>query len=356
MVTDFTIPTILDHLVVRIVGVLPIDAAGVTLIVPGKAPLYVAASDESARRFEQLQTELDEGPCLEAYRGNIAVSVPDLAHDDRFPRFAARALTEGLAAVFTFPLRHGDIQLGALDLYRTSEGTLDEDELSAAQTLADVAAAYLVNAQTRQELQESSSLARHMSLHDQLTGLANRTRLVHELEETRLRCRRSGKIAAVLYSDLDLFKSINDTYGHHVGDELLVTVAHRLKALMRPGDTVARFGGDEFIMLCDGLDDPVQIDPIVARISSAVGEVFQLSVGEVRVSSCSTNHSSRYSGLCCRPSSKQTCNGPNSNANSNAFSSPRTPIFSPDSSTAELGIATCNSKQAGFGASATPVL
>jgi diguanylate cyclase (GGDEF)-like protein len=284
MVTDFTIQTILDHLVVRIVDVLPIDAAGVTLIVPGEAPLYVAASDDSARRFEQLQTELDEGPCIEAYRHNVAVSIPDLGDDERFPTFAARALSEGLVAVFTFPLRHGEIQLGALDLYRTTPGALDEDELAAAQTLADVAAAYLVNAQTRQELQESSSLAQHTSMHDQLTGLANRAGLVQDLEDTRLRCLRRGKIAAVLYSDLDLFKSINDTYGHHVGDELLVAVAQRLTALMRPGDTIARPGGDEFIMLCDGLDDPVQIDPIVARISRAVGEVFQLSVGEVRVS------------------------------------------------------------------------
>jgi len=284
MVTDFPIQTILDRLVVRIVDVLPVDAAGVTLIQPGEAPLYVAASDESARRFEQLQTELDEGPCLEAYRTNTAVSVPDLAHDRRFPTFAERALDEGLAAVFTFPLRHGDFQLGALDLYCTTTRALDDEELSAAQTLADVAAAYIVNAQTREELQESSTLARHTSLHDQLTGLSNRVGLVQNLEGTRLRCQRSGKIAAVLYSDLDLFKSINDTYGHHVGDELLVAVALRLKDIIRPGDTVARFGGDEFIILCDELDDPTQINPIATRIASALGLAFQLSVGEVRVS------------------------------------------------------------------------
>jgi diguanylate cyclase (GGDEF)-like protein len=284
MNTDFTIQTILDHLVVRIVDVLPVDAAGVTLIEPGEAPLYIAASDESARRFERLQTELDEGPCLEAYRSNVAVAVPDLARDQRFPRFAERALAEGLAAVFTFPLRHGEAQLGALDLYRTAAGALDGDELAAAQTLADVAAAYIVNARTREEMQASSMLARHTSLHDQLTGLSNRAGLVQNLEDSRLRCQRNGKIAAVLYSDLDLFKSINDTYGHHVGDELLVAVALRLKEIMRPGDTVARFGGDEFIILCDELDDPAQINPIATRITCALELPFRLSVGEIRVS------------------------------------------------------------------------
>src|ERR1700730_11125263 len=78
LVTDFPIQAILDHLVVRIVDVLPITAAGVTLISPGVNPRYVAASDESALRFEQLQTELGEGPCVAAYRTGEAVEGADL--------------------------------------------------------------------------------------------------------------------------------------------------------------------------------------------------------------------------------------------------------------------------------------
>src|SRR3979490_3015655 len=84
LATDFPIQGILDHLVRRIVDILPISAAGVTLISPDADPRYVAASDDSALRFEALQTELGEGPCLLAYKTGKAVAVPDLAADDRF--------------------------------------------------------------------------------------------------------------------------------------------------------------------------------------------------------------------------------------------------------------------------------
>ena len=78
LVTDFPIQAILDHLVGRIVHVLPITAAGVTLISDGADPRYIAASDESALRFEKLQTRLGQGPCVAAYETGQAVAIPDL--------------------------------------------------------------------------------------------------------------------------------------------------------------------------------------------------------------------------------------------------------------------------------------
>ena len=159
MVTNFPIQGILDHLAVRIVDILPITAAGVTVITPSLEPRYVAASNPSALRYEKLQSELGEGPCLAAYQTGQAVSVPDLTVENRFPRFTPRALDAGLRAVFTFPLRHNDLQLGALDLYRDITGRLSDDSMVAAQTLADVAAAYLINAQARADLVNSRSIA-----------------------------------------------------------------------------------------------------------------------------------------------------------------------------------------------------
>ena len=124
MATDFPIQAILDHLITRTVEMLPITAAGVTLITPGEHPRYIGASDASALLYEKLQTELGEGPCILAYTTGKAVEVPELLGEQRFPSFTPRALAEGMRAVFTFPLRHGDHQLGALDLYRDTPGSL----------------------------------------------------------------------------------------------------------------------------------------------------------------------------------------------------------------------------------------
>ncbi|MGK2854577.1 MAG: GAF domain-containing protein, partial [Microbacteriaceae bacterium] len=139
LVTDFPIQGILDHLVLRIVDILPIETAGVSLISATTHPRFIAGSDESAVRYEHLQTELGEGPCIAAFETDEPISLPDLAAEDRFPRFTERALDEGLAAIFTFPLRNSERCLGALDLYRTTAGPLDGPEMAAAQTMADVA-------------------------------------------------------------------------------------------------------------------------------------------------------------------------------------------------------------------------
>jgi diguanylate cyclase (GGDEF)-like protein len=281
MVTDFPIQSILDRLVERIVDILPVTSAGVTLISPGAAPRYIAASDDSALCFEKLQTELDEGPCLAAYHAGEAVAVPDVRSETRFPNFGPRALAVGLAAVFTFPLRHGDSQLGALDLYRNTPGTLSHQAMTDAQTLADVAAAYLLNAQGRADLQETSQRARAASLYDGLTGLPNRTLVLERLEHAALRGQRSGKTAAVLFIDLDRFKMVNDTYGHGFGDDLLIAVADRLVQLIRPGDTAARLYGDEFVILLEDIETPSQVTAIMERVRAALALPFVVSGTEV---------------------------------------------------------------------------
>jgi diguanylate cyclase (GGDEF)-like protein len=284
MVTDFPIQGILDHLVRRIVDIMPITAAGVTLITSSLKPRYVAASNPSALRYEKLQTELGEGPCLAAYRTGEAILVPDLGIEDRFPKFTPPALEAGLTAVFTFPLRHGDLQLGALDLYRDTAGPLTSESMVAAQTLADVAAAYLINAQARADLVDSSEQSRDAALHDSLTGLANRALMLQLIEHAFRGNRRSKKTSAVIFVDLDRFKAVNDTHGHQVGDELLVAVAERLTGLLRPGDSVARLSGDEFVILCEDIADTASIDSLAIRLDAELSRPFDLSGLEVTVS------------------------------------------------------------------------
>jgi diguanylate cyclase (GGDEF)-like protein len=283
MLTDFPVQAILDRLVERIVEVLPITAAGVTLISSTADPHYVAASDGAALRFEKLQGELREGPCVEAYFTGQAVVVPDLHVETRFPAFVARAREEGLAAVFAFPLRHGEGQLGALDLYCDTSGPLDSATMDAAQTLADVASAYLLNAQSRADLIESQARFRDSALHDGLTGLPNRILVLERIEHALSRCRRNGNALAVFFVDLDRFKVVNDLHGHRTGDEVLVAIATRLAALIRSGDTLGRMSGDEFVILCEDLVDAADAGAIAERINAQLHLPFIVSGIELSV-------------------------------------------------------------------------
>ncbi len=275
--TDFSVQRILDHLVRRIVDILPVTGAGVMLMGGQQELHFLAASNEAVLVIEGLQNELGEGPCLEAYRTGEAVAVIDLRSNTRFPRFSSRAWADGLAAVFTFPLRLEDERLGALDLYRDTPGALNEQDQQSGQLLADVAAAYLVNAQARIDTSASVAQLNHRSLHDPLTGLPNRTLLEELLEQAVARARRSRHAAAILFADLDGFKAVNDRYGHHIGDQLLCDLAVRMSEVLRPGDTLARLGGDEFVVLCEDLHDDTEAKTVAARVIDAVSQPFRLS-------------------------------------------------------------------------------
>lgn len=133
-------------------------------------------------------------------------------------------------------------------------------------------------------LERDSDLRRlaHQATHDPLTGVGNRAALLDRLHVTLARAQRSGLAAAVLYCDLDGFKSVNDEWGHDRGDRLLVEVAARIRSAVRPGDTVSRAGGDEFVVVCEDLEHRDQASAIAQRICSAV-EDTPVDLGEVHL-------------------------------------------------------------------------
>ena len=123
----------------------------------------------------------------------------------------------------------------------------------------------------------------HQATHDPLTGLANRTLFDELLVRAAYRADRSGRPVAVLYLDLDGFKDVNDVFGHPSGDRVLSETSRRLEAVVRPGDMVARMGGDEFVVLCEHLSEPSDAETIATRIVQAVGKPIPLATGVATV-------------------------------------------------------------------------
>jgi len=132
------------------------------------------------------------------------------------------------------------------------------------------------------ERRQSEARIAHMARHDPLTDLPNRVLLREQLEGALLRVRR-GEYLAVLYLDLDQFKTVNDTLGHPVGDELLKAVADRLRGCIRETDTIARLGGDEFAIIQTAIEQPADAAALARRVRDAVARPYDLDGHQVLV-------------------------------------------------------------------------
>jgi|GEM_PF-530189 len=138
------------------------------------------------------------------------------------------------------------------------------------------------NISDRKRLEEQ---LRHQATHDELTGLPNRTLRIDRLRQAIALAGRTGQRFAVCFVDVDHFKAINDTHGHEGGDTVLRTVATRMVAGLRSSDTVARFGGDEFVLLLHPLEDSVeQARAVLKRMMGSLSEPISLGEGSLRAS------------------------------------------------------------------------
>ena len=124
------------------------------------------------------------------------------------------------------------------------------------------------------ERRQAAERLADLALHDPLTRLANRTLLLDRLGHALARAQRNGVPLGVLFVDLDRFKDVNDTYGHAVGDELLVAVGERLRASLRETETIARYGGDEFVVVSEGVADEAAVQAVAERVRAALAEPF----------------------------------------------------------------------------------
>jgi len=133
-----------------------------------------------------------------------------------------------------------------------------------------------------QRHQEEERLA-NLALRDGLTGLANRTLLSDRLDAALARSRRCGIAVAVLYLDLDGFKKVNDTLGHDTGDALLVGTADRLTTVLRAGDTAARVGGDEFVVVAENVGTEAALSELTRRVERALNAPMEVCGRQVPV-------------------------------------------------------------------------
>lgn len=189
-----------------------------------------------------------------------ALRCDDSETDPRVDRAACVRI--GLRSMITVPLLHGPEPIGVLKVISAHPGQFDDCDIEVLRLLGRFIGDALANA-------SSHGRRNHQALHDGLTGLPNRHLFMERLDRALRRSGRTGGELAVIFVDLDGFKAINDTAGHAAGDAALRAVADRLAATLRAGETLARFGGDEFVLLCENIDDEAT-EAVIRRVTAAV--------------------------------------------------------------------------------------
>ncbi len=219
-----------------------------------------------------------QSPAVEralGYRADelIGKSVLDYVH----PEDAERA-SGGFGGILKDPGLHGPVEYR----FRRKDGSWQNLEGIGNNLLDDPSVeGIVINSRDVTERKAFERRLKHQAFHDALTGLPNRVLFEDRLRQALRRTRRQENRVAVLFMDLDGFKVVNDSLGHDTGDRLLVAVAERLKGCLRPEDTLARFAGDEFIVLLEEVEGADEALRVTQRITEEFREPFALNGREI---------------------------------------------------------------------------
>ena len=223
-----------------------------------------------------------ESPSVERVLGYkpedlVGTSILEHVHPEDVGR-VRRSLAEGLNVVGTTGVK---IECR----FRHADGSWRHLEALGSNLLSDPSVgSIVVNSRDVTERKALEERLEHQAFHDPLTGLPNRSLLSNRFEQAAGRADRAGKHLAILYLDLDGFKSVNDSLGHEAGDRLLVAVAERLGAHSRLGDTVARLGGDEFCVLAEDVGGVEGAARVAGRVREGLREPFLIEGRRISVS------------------------------------------------------------------------
>jgi diguanylate cyclase (GGDEF)-like protein/PAS domain S-box-containing protein len=224
-------------------------------------------ANAAARRVAGMSADEDPGAIsFTRLRGRLTTSSRVLMETEALPAVSHGGMWSGEVAIH--------VEAGEVPLSMVLVGHRDGDDL-------DYVAAIARDISERKMLE--SRLA-HQATHDALTGLPNRLLLLDRAEQALARAERSTTKVAVLFCDVDRFKVINDSLGHAAGDGALIETARRIAGVLRPSDTVARFGGDEFVVLCDQLAVDEDALIIAQRVLDALDVPLDISGHEVVLS------------------------------------------------------------------------
>ena len=245
----------------------------------GAAPSFPASF---VRAIDGLPIAEGSAVCGTAAARGETVMITDLATDPTCTAYADLAREHAIHGCWSTPIRASSDEqvLGTFAVYLDEARTPSSAEESMLESVVQLASIAIERSAFEDKLA-------HQAHHDPLTALPNRTLFGELLEHALRRAQRSASALAVLFLDLDRFKVVNDSLGHDAGDELLAALARRLSAVLRPGDIVARFGGDEFTVLCEDLV-PASADQqaigVAERLLDALHEPFMVASEEQFVS------------------------------------------------------------------------
>ena len=211
--------------------------------------------------------------CIHQRRPVIHNDYAGLAHRKGLPEGHAEIIRELVVPVF----RDGRIVavMGVGNKLENYEHT----DLVLLDQIADITHDFVERKQAENKIE-------YMAFNDVLTGLPNRQLLADRLQLAVSQSQRSGQLLAICYLDLNDFKPVNDRYGHHVGDMLLVQLGRRLQDGLREGDTLARLGGDEFVILLNNLNSIFDGEEIIGRILEEINQPFDIEENRIHISGC----------------------------------------------------------------------
>lgn len=251
-------------------------ASGATVQLVEGSDLVLSAGSGSAVPHLGLRLRISDSLSGVSFRtGELAVC-QDAETDPRVDRDVCRRV--GARSLAVVPLFHRESPVGVLTLVSRHPNHFREPDTQTLRLMAGFIASAMGHASEFQSKKELVAQLAHQAAHDSLTGLPNRRLFLDRIGKALSAAGRSGSFVAVLFLDLDRFKVINDALGHETGDRVLRAVAARLRRAVRPTDTIARFGGDEFTVLCEGIRGTQDAVDIAERMVASLTP--ELTVGK----------------------------------------------------------------------------